>query len=263
MKIQGKRVLLTGAAGGIGQAIARRLASEGAEMVLTGRNEQTLAALGKDLNARIIACDLLKPDDVRRLVDEAGSVDILVANAGLPGTAPLTRFSFNAIGRVLDVNLQAPILLANALIEPMRARGGGHMVFISSMAGKVASPLSSLYSASKYGLRGFAQCLRLELHDDRIGVSCIFPGIIREAGMFVNSGATPPPGVGTNSPDEVARAVLRAIEDNVAEIDVAPATVKMWSALATLAPGFTGWIQRKVGADKFVEQYTRGNQMKK
>src|SRR5882724_10558430 len=98
MKIQGKRVLLTGATGGIGQAIARRLAGEGAELVLTGRNEQTLAALGKDLNARIIACDLLKPDDVRRLVDEAGAVDILVANAGLPGTAPLTRFSFNAIG---------------------------------------------------------------------------------------------------------------------------------------------------------------------
>ena len=263
MQIQGKRVLLTGATGGIGRATARALAAAGAELILTGRNVEALTELGAELNARIIVADLMKHDEVRRLVDEAGVVDILVANAGLPGTAPLTRFSFNAIGRVLDVNLQAPILLTNALIEGMRSRGGGHLLYISSMAGKVASPLSSLYSASKYGLRGFAQCLRLELHDDHIGVSCIFPGIIRDAGMFVNSGATPPPGIGTNSPEDVARAVVRAIEYNVAEIAVAPAMVKFWSAFATLAPGFSGWIQRKAGAAKVIEEYTAGNQIKK
>ncbi len=158
------------------------------------------------------------------------------------------------IGRLLDVNLRAPMLLARGLMDGMRARGGGHMVFVSSLAGVTASPHSAIYSASKYGLRGFAQCLRLDLHDAKIGVSCVFPGIIRDAGMFAASGAKPPRGIGTNTPDDVARAVARAVERNIPELMVAPATLKLWSRFAALAPNFSGNLQLRVGAHRMVRE---------
>lgn len=254
MKIQGRRVLLTGATGGIGGAIARELAQRGAELVLTGRKPQALAGLAQELGARVIAADLARPEEIERLLGEAGEIDILVANAGLPAMAPLTKFSTRRVGELLDVNLRAPILLARGLMDGMRARGGGHLLFISSLAGLVASPLSGLYSASKYGLRGFAQCMRLDLHDAGVGVSCVFPGIIRDAGMFVDSGGKAPRGIGTNTTEDVARAVVRAIERNLAELMVAPAGLKLWSRFAAIAPTLAGSVQLKAGAARVVER---------
>src|SRR5205807_10266749 len=118
------------------------------------------------------------------------------------------------LDRALDVNLRAPIVLAHRLVEPMRRRGEGHLAFVSSLAGKAAMPYSSVYNATKFGLRGFALALRAELRSSGVGVSAIYPGFIRDAGMFHDSGTTLPPGVGTRTPDDVAEAVLRAIERN-------------------------------------------------
>ena len=252
MNIAGKRVLLTGASGGIGQAIARRMAQAGAELILTGRNANLLSQLGAELKARTIVADLSDAESVRRLLNEAGPVDILIANAGLPAPSSGGQGSFEEITAVLDVNLLSPLLLTRGLMKGMRSQRSGHLLYISSLAGRVASPLSPVYSASKFGLRGFAQCLRLGLHGSGIGVSCVFPGIISEAGMFVASGARPPKGIGTNTPDEVAVAVVRAIERDIAEIMVAPLILKLWCRFSDFAPRLAAWIQLKSGAQAVV-----------
>ncbi len=250
--IAGKKVLLTGAAGGIGQAIARRLAQAGAQLILTGRNREVLNALAAELKAKVIVADIGNAEGVRALIEAAGPVDILIANAGLPAPSGSGQGSFDEISAVLDVNLAAPILLTRGLIKGMKGKGGGHLVYISSLAGRIASPLSPVYSASKWGLRGYAQTLRLAMQGSGIGVSCVFPGIIRDAGMFVSSGAKPPKGIGTNTPDEVALGTLRAIEENLAEIMVAPLMLKIWCRFTDIFPGLAAWIQTRAGAQKVV-----------
>lgn len=253
--IKGKRVLLTGAAGGLGRAIARTLHAAGAKLVLSGRNADALSALAKELDATAITCNMADAADIARLVAAAGEIDILVANAGIAATAAITELSPAQIDQLLDVNLRAPILLANALAGPMQQRGSGHLVFVSSMAGKGASPLQSLYSASKFGLRGFTQCLRMDLRASNVGVSTIFPGMIRDAGMFADAGIEPPPGVGTNTSEEVAQAVLRAIRKNLGEVPVAPMTMRFASVISALAPETSAAMVRAAGAEKFAEKF--------
>jgi len=254
VKLQGKRVLVTGASGGIGGAIARELAARGAKLVLTGRKPDVLAQLRSELDAESIVADISHPDGIADLLAKLGDVDVLVANAGLPGTVHISNWSNDEIAHVLDVNLRAPILLARGLIGSMSRRGGGHMVFVSSLAGLMASPMSAIYSASKYGLRGFAQCLRLDLHEANIGVSCVFPGIIRDAGMFVASGGKVPKGIGTNTTTDVAHAVVKAIERNIPEIAVAPFGLRVLNRIAALFPGWFGTLQIKVGATKVLQK---------
>ena len=115
---------------------------------------------------------------------DCGDVDILVANAGLPGTGELTEYTIEQVDRVLAVNLRAPIVLARLLGERMLARGNGHVVLVSSLSGKSATPVSSMYNATKFGLRGFALALRQDWEPLGVGVSCVNPGPIGAAGMF-------------------------------------------------------------------------------
>ena len=194
MQISGSTVLLTGATGGIGHAIARALAERGGKLILTGRRIDVLEPLARELDARALAVDLVEPAEIDRLVSEAGEVDILVANAALPASGPLESFSVEELDRALDVNLRAPIVLAHALAPAMVKRGSGHLLFMSSLAGKAATPGTALYNASKYGLRGFASALRGDLRTSGVGVSAVFPGFIRDAGMFADADVKLPPG---------------------------------------------------------------------
>jgi short-subunit dehydrogenase len=244
------RVLLTGATGGIGHSIARELHRRGATVVLSGRRTDVLAELASEIGGHTIAADLAHRDDIDRLVREAGSVDVLVANAGLPARGTLTGFDPDRIELVMNVNLLAPILLARLLVDGMVSRGRGQLVFISSMAGKVPRAGSSLYSANKFGLRGFAASLRQDLYGTGVGVSTIFPGFIRGAGMFAQHVADLPPGVGTSTPEDVARATSRAIERDQGEVDVAPLPVRAAGLLSGIAPDLIGVINRRSGADE-------------
>ena len=141
-------------------------------------------------------CHPTSPSPARppTLAAEAGHVDVLVANAGLPGAGWLADFSPEEVTRALRVNLEAPMLLSRALYPAMVERGSGHLVMVASLAGKAASPRSSIYNATKFGLRGFALGLRTDLVPEGVGVSLVSPGFIRDAGMFAESGAKPPPG---------------------------------------------------------------------
>src|SRR5205807_5818820 len=136
----------------------------------------------------------------------AREVDLLVANAALPASGVFTELEQDQIDRMLEVNLRAPIAIARALAPGMVARRHGHLVMISSLAGKAATPASAIYSATKFGLRGFAHGIREDLRPHGVGVSVVLPGFIRGAGMFAEAGVELPRGVGTRTPQDVADA---------------------------------------------------------
>lgn len=255
MKLSGATVLVTGATGGIGHAIARRLKAEGCEVVLTGRNAEVLAPLAAELGARSIVADLGDPEEVTRLLAEAGPVDVLVANAALPGTGNLATMSVERIDQNLDVNLRAPIMMARALMPQLTERGTGHLVFIGSVSGIVASPGSTLYNATKFGLRGFSAALRQDLRPAGVGVSLVEPGFVRDAGMFVNSGMETPRGTRTVTPEQVAAGVIKAITKNRGEVVVAPAEIRFGARLGSLFPSINDAAQRQAGAAEMVSQH--------
>ena len=256
--LAGATVLLTGATGGLGQAMARALAGRGASLVLTGRRADVLEPLAAETGGRTVAVDLADREAPARLAAECGPVDVLVANAALPGSGRLDDFSVDEIDRVLDVNLRAPIMLAEALVPGMVQRGRGQLVFISSLSGKAANPSSSLYSATKFGMRGFALGLRADLHGRGVGVSTVYPGFIRDAGMFHEAGTKLPKGVGTRTPEDVAAAVLRAIDRDPPEIDVAPLGLRAGAAFGGLAPGVAARVARRLGASEIADSMSSG-----
>jgi short-subunit dehydrogenase len=261
--LNGSRVLLTGATGGLGHAVARGLAARGAQLILSGRRTDVLEPLAEEVGGRAIASDLAHRDAVDALLADAGEIDVLVANAALPGSGPVLDYSVDEIDRALTVNLRAPILLARALGEQMVARGGGQLVFVSSLSGKAASPGAGIYCATKFGLRGFALGLREDLIGTGVGVSIIYPGFIRDAGMFAESETKLPPFVGTKSPENVADAVVGAIEHDRAEVSVAPFGVRAGAALGGLMPAKVGAIQRRLGAQKIADQMSAGQKAKR
>ena len=256
-------MLLTGASGGIGHAIANAVADRGGRLIVTGRRGDVLDELIAKYGGRAVIVDLAERDDVERLARKAGEVDILIANAGLPASGALDSFTVNEIDRALDVNLRAPMMLARQLAPAMVAKRCGHLLFVSSLYGKAASPGTAVYSATKYGLRGFAAALRQDLHGAGVGVSVVFPGVIRDAGMFADAKVDLPRGVGTSSPDEVANAVVAAIEKNRGEVDVAPLPVRLVSTAAGLAPELVAGVQRRLGADKVTAKVAEGQRDKR
>jgi short-subunit dehydrogenase len=263
VKIDGATALLTGATGGIGQAIARALDRRGASLILSGRRVEVLEPLAAELGARALAVDLSSPAEIDRMLGEAGEVDILVANAGLPASGLLESFTLEQIDRALDVNLRAPIVLAHALAPRMVERGQGHLLFMSSQAGRASSPGTSLYTATKFGLRGFAASLRADLHGSGVGVSTVFPGFISDAGMFADAEVKLPAGVGTKTPDEVAEAVVKAIERNRGEIDVAPLPFRATTLFASLAPELAARVTRRIGGEEIAREMAEGQRVKR
>jgi short-subunit dehydrogenase len=263
MRISGSTVLLTGATGGLGQAIARALGAGGAKLLLTGRRSEILAPLAAELDARALEVDLGDRAAVERLIEEAGAVDILVANAALPASGRLEGFSQEEIDRALEVNLRAPIALTRALMPEMVSRGSGHLLYISSLSGKAATVGTTVYAASKFGLRGFAGALRADLRSSGVGVSAVFPGFIRDAGMFAEAEVELPPGVGTRSPDDVARAVVLAVEENRGEIDVAPLQMRVSAKFAGFAPETAAALARRFGGDRVAAEMESGQRSKR
>jgi short-subunit dehydrogenase len=262
MELAGRRALLTGATGGLGRAIATALAERGAVLLLSARKHDALESMAAGLAGdghRVLPADLAEPGAAEQLAADAGEVDVLVANAGLPGAGWLSDFTPEQVQRALRVNLEAPMLMARALFPAMVERGSGHLVFISSLSGKAPSPRTSIYNATKFGLRGFALGLRGDLGPKGVGVSLVSPGFIRDAGMFADSGAKPPPGMGTGRPDQVGAAVVRAIERDRAELTVAPIPQRLMSHFALTSPGIAVRAQSGSAGQKAAEAVASGH----
>ena len=256
MRLNGARALVTGASGGIGDAIARAVHARGATVVLSGRREELLAELRADLGERAEAAraDLAEPDAPARLAEAAGAVDVLVANAALPASGRVEDFSPEEIDRSIAVNLRAPIQLTRALLPGMLERGHGHVVLVSSLSGKVASPRSGVYSATKFGLRGFAAGLREDVEPLGIGVTVVFPGFVSDAGFFADSGVKLPRWVATRTPEQVADAVVRGIERERAEVDVAPLSLRVGMRISELMPVTAARVQRRLGSERIADE---------
>jgi len=263
VELQGSTALVTGATGGIGQAIVRALHARGAMVIASGRQRAVLEDLAREVGrVEPLVADLSDAAQVAALVF-GRRIDVLVANAALPASGRLDSFSSEEIDRALDVNLRAPVQMARALVPGMIERGTGHLVFISSLSGKFASAGASVYNATKFGLRGFGFALNEDLRGTGVGATTVFPGFIREAGMFADSGVKLPRGVGTRTPDDVARAVIRGIEKNRAEIDVAPLALASGARLFGSAPRLVAAINRRLGADPLADAIAEGQRDKR
>ena len=265
MEIIGKRALLTGATGGLGRAIATEIAERGATLLLSGRRESDLSELAAALPGtghEILPTDLAEPGAAVELCERAGLVEILIANAGLPGTGLLNQHGPEVIERALRVNLEVPMLMTQQLMGPMLARGEGHLVYIASLAGKAASPRSSIYNATKFGLRGFALGLMADLAGGPVGASLVSPGFVRDAGMFADSGASSPAGLGTAKPGQVSRAVVEAIERNRMEIAVAPLQQRVMSHVGLAVPSLSLRVQSSKAGQRAAASVAAGQREK-
>lgn len=247
--LRGKTVLLTGASTGLGPHIARRLHRAGAKFVLSARSEPALHRLARELGeSRVVVADLSQPGEPERLARSAGHVDVLVSNAGLPASGPLTSFTIEEIDRALTVNLRAGVVLARELAPAMVKRRSGHMVFMSSVAGIVPTAAATLYHATKFGVRGFGLALREELLGTGVGVSVICPTFVSEAGMWAETGLKVHPMAGEVTPSKVADAVWSAIVKDRGEVVVVPIGLRASLRMQSFAPGLFASVARSTGA---------------
>jgi short-subunit dehydrogenase len=266
--LEGKRVLLSGATGGLGRAIAEQLAGHGASLVLSSRREPELELLARSLPGggkrhQTLVADLSVEGAAKQVIREAGDLDGLIANAALPGVGAVQKVSAKELTRTLRVNLEAPMLMTRELIPALLDKGEGHIVFISSLNGKAATPRTAVYCATKFGMRGFALALREDLHPRGVGVSIVSPGFIREAGMFYDAGVKAPPGLGTTSPKRVGEAVVSAIRRNRSEVEPATLRLRLATAVAHRHPELAARVQRRGGADRIAESLVEGHSRKR
>ena len=261
VEIAGKKVLLPGATGGLGRTIASTLAGSGANLILSARSAEALEELSASLPGSghtVLPADLGSPGAALEMAETAGDVDVLVANAALPSTGRITDLTEEQVARMLRINLEAPILLAQALVPGMLDRGRGKLVMIGSLAGKAGSPRSSIYNATKFGLRGFAFGLAADLEGSPVGVTLVAPGFVREAGMFADSGADAPPGLGTTTPEKVAAAVLKAVDSKRVEIAVAPIVQRTMAHVGLMSPHISHRVQSGSAGQNAADSLAQG-----
>ena len=177
--LKGKRALVTGSTSGIGLAIARSLAAEGAEVVLNGfGDEAQIAALCAELGATHSGADLTDVAQIEAMMAEAGEIDILVNNAGMQHVAPVEDFSVEKWDTIIALNLTAAFHTTRLAVPGMKRKGWGRIINTASAHSKVASPFKSAYNSAKHGLDGFTKTIALELAEHGVTANCISPGYV-------------------------------------------------------------------------------------
>jgi short-subunit dehydrogenase len=264
--MEGRNAIVTGASYGIGTYIARALAAKGANLLLVARSEPELARLAKEIRSHgtkvaFASVDLAGRNAAVEVAEaaaaELSSVDVLVNNAAVEPQRRFHSLDIDEIENVIRVDLITPITLSRLLLPQMLEQGYGRIVNISSIAGHVGFPFTEAYAASKDGLIGFSRVLRNDYRRAGVSASAIVLGAVKEAG--IGQTTLDELGLKTNtsfmvSPDRVAKAVIRAIEKDKAEIVVMRGPGRLIKALMDLFPGFGPTMTRISGGDKFMEQ---------
>jgi short-subunit dehydrogenase len=234
--------VVTGAAGGIGAALVRRLHADGAHVIAVDVASEPLVSLASELGPRCVAhvLDVTDPVGWERLADEVatrGGARILVNNAGITVHGLFASHALADVDRVVDVNLKSVLYGCRAFLPQLCAAERAHIVNVSSLAGRVAFPYQSIYSATKFAVRGFSAALRIELAPHGVGVTAVLPGAVATrllesarsydgaasrslAGLMLAHGVRP---------ERLAERVVRAIRDDEAEVVVG------WDARVALA----------------------------
>ena len=247
MDIAGSTALVTGASSGIGRAVAVALTQAGAQVVGLGRDVSALRSLAAATGATVQKVDLESVEALQRFVDQSlpnlPPVDILVNCAGSGRYGPLIEHSAEDIDRLLDVNVRAPIALTKAVLPGLRQRGGGRVVNVASIAGRLGVPNETVYSASKGALAAFSRALDAELAGTGVGVTVVIPGVV-QTNYFERRGAPYNRGWPRPLPPErVAQAVVRAIARDQSEV-VVPGWLRVPIWLQATLPGLYGRLER-------------------
>lgn len=266
--LKGKTVLVTGASRGIGLYIARELAKLDVTVVGVARDPKKLEVLSQELQKSGAKCSTFSwdlslteslPDLIDLIEQTVGPVDILINNAGIEQYQAFQDYSLQDLKAIISINLLAAMELSRLLLPKMVRRKSGHIVNMSSLAAKKGHPFDSPYSASKAGLLMWSDALRQELEDSSVEVSIICPGYVAETGMMEATGIPAPKLAGSTSPQAVASAVVKALEQNKAELIVCSDTLsagisKLFFAIWQFSPRFGDFIYRLIGVPQLNQQ---------
>jgi NAD(P)-dependent dehydrogenase (short-subunit alcohol dehydrogenase family) len=237
--LDGRVVVITGGARGLGEAIARRLARSGAHVVAADVRTDLAEATASSIRAAGGRAEALELDvtdaerataTVRSVADRHGRLDVLVNNAGVDRTAPFEEIAIEDWDRILGVNLRGPVVMSRAVFGPMRERGGGHIVNVVSTAAKRAWPNASAYHASKWGLLGFSHALHTEGRPLGIKVSAVVAGGMRTPFLLdrfpdLDPGVLQDP---ANVADAIRYVLLQPDETVIPEVMVLPMRETSW-----------------------------------
>ena len=254
MNVAGARVLVTGAASGIGRAPALAAAARGATQVRTDRDQEGLLETAERAGAAAVlarALDITDREAVEALAGEAGVVDVVANVAGISSWGAVDRLGPEDWRKMIEVNLMGPINVIGAFVGPMiEARRGGHVVNVSSAAGLFGLPWHAAYSASKFGLRGVSEVLRFDLRRHRIGVTLVCPGgvdtpLVQTVEIAGVRGDDPRLRRLTQrfrrhavAPERVADMILRAVERNRYLVLTSPDIRALWLTQRYFPPGY-------------------------
>lgn len=255
MKLQGKVAVITGASMGIGEAIAKLFAQEGARVVLCARNlerqEAARQRIGAGDNAISVACDVSRHDQVEAMVQTAiskfGRIDIVINNAGFGLNDAVAALDMSQCRQLFDTNLFGAMECMQAVIPIMKRQGGGDIVNISSVSGHIATPYMGAYAASKHAMHAIGMAARMELKKLNINVLTVSPGYIAtdfgsnmvkgEGGQRVGGAVRFAVG-----PEVVARATLKGLLKRKREV----VTPRFYSIFIKLYENFPGFVERNL-----------------
>lgn len=227
MELMDKTVVITGATGGIGNQIALAFGDGGARLALVGRNREKLLQIAGECREKgykviPVEADIRRDEDIKKIVEkthaELGPIDILINNAGAMAFNPVGQYTGEEVEDLIMTNIYGPIRLTQAVLPGMLARRHGRIVNIGSIFGSLSFPYFSIYSASKYAIRGFSEALRRELEGTDVGVTYVAPRGTKTSqseGFLEMAKKT---GMNMDQPEKVARIILDAVVADAKEV---------------------------------------------
>jgi short-subunit dehydrogenase len=229
-------------------------------VVVSGRREEVLADVVAELRelgvgSEAVPADLGDLGQVDPLIERSeaafGELDVLVNNAGVETVGAFTAYSREQLTSMVDVNLTAPMLLTHRVVPGMLERGHGHVVFISSLAGKIGPAYNEPYGATKAGLIGLTQALRAEYRQAPVGFSVVCPGFTAGDGMYqrmVDEGVSSNRLIGETTTEKVADRVAEAIRHDRPELIEGGSPIRPMLAIGQLSPRLAEWLGERIGA---------------
>lgn len=245
MNLKNKNVIITGASSGLGEEVAYQLSKQGANLILLARRMNELErvrekCLKNTENVKIFSVDVSEKEQIRKFLDELekiNNIDVFVSNAGFAQMKYADEFEMDEIEYMFKVNTVGSIMLSTEIAKRMKKNKKGHIVCVSSILGKFATPFSSIYSATKFALIGYFDALRIEMKDYNVKVTTINPGIIATKFLKDEGEYSSKVKVRPLETEEVAQKILKAINSYKAEVNT-PFSLNLLSKFRNVFPNF-------------------------